>query len=300
MSAGRTGGRPASGGATFELERFTWGAPDRLELEGRFAGLDRLPADPPVLVVRGAERTQRLPAVAGGDGGADGRWQAAFAWLEAPAAFDGARLELGDAIAVDLPGPRARRRPFHREVLEVHMPEAAPAADAGATVGDAERNGAPSAAERLQLQTDLLAAREEARELQGALQRATDELVRTREDLEAARAEHVADSERFRDGLASVRETAEEALATERTTAEAARSELEATVAAQATELEELRERLQAAEEARAAAETEASDLRERASAATPVQEDLIAAHDEAERLVARLSAVRDALGSGG
>jgi hypothetical protein len=57
---------------------------------------------------------------------------------------------------------------------------------------------------------------------------------------------------------------------------------------------------LQAAEEARAAAEGEASDLRERATASTPVREDLIAAHDEAERLVRRLGAVRDALGSGG
>ena len=55
---------------TFELKRFVWATPDRLEIDGRFVGLGDGPTGDAVLVLRGPERTHRLPAV---DNGAVGR-----------------------------------------------------------------------------------------------------------------------------------------------------------------------------------------------------------------------------------
>ena len=143
MSGGRDGSRagamPTVAGATFELDRFAWAAPDRLELAGRFAGIGDAPGDA-ILVVRGLDWVQRLPAVPGTEPPDEsGRWRAAFAWLEAPAAFDGATLELGDELIVELPAPRSRRRPFHHELLEVRRHDGAAVAEPGA--GRAGRRG---------------------------------------------------------------------------------------------------------------------------------------------------------------
>ena len=98
-------GTMASEGATFELERFEWGAPDRLELSGRFIGLRGVSADAPMLVVVGDDRVHRLPAVSGSVAGPpeEGRrWQAAFAWHGPPVAFDVAELQLGSDLVVEL------------------------------------------------------------------------------------------------------------------------------------------------------------------------------------------------------
>src|SRR5918999_2061009 len=122
------GGQQRAG--TFELERFVWGAPDRLEISGTFAGVGDPPAGSPLLVVRGNGDTHRLPAVLDSVSGppADGhRWLAAFAWLEAPVAFDAAVLELGDLV-VELPEPGARRQLFRHQVLEVRRSDAEPVA----------------------------------------------------------------------------------------------------------------------------------------------------------------------------
>ena len=115
MTAGsdsRTGSaKPDDDRPMFALDRFEWRAPDRLELAGRFSGLEGRPAAGPVLMVDGPDGPHRLPAVGDGAGPpADGApWAAAFAWLGAPVAFDHARLELGPALAVELPRARPRR-----------------------------------------------------------------------------------------------------------------------------------------------------------------------------------------------
>jgi hypothetical protein len=356
MSGGRDDSRavgtPTMPGTTFELDRFTWAAPDRLELAGRFAGIGETPGDA-ILVVRGLDWVQRLPAVPGTEAPDEhGRWRAAFAWLEAPAAFDGATLELGDELSVDLPAPRSRRRPFHHELLEVRRhdgtavaeaepaaPEPEPAEPAEPELDDAPVAPEPrepesslvDAAVRLRLQADLLAAREEARQLQTALERANAELARTRADLETTRTAQDADAERFRDGLASVRAAAEETLAGERTAVEQARADARAAIAdaeagaerqvaearadaedavaageRQAGELERLRSRLAKAEQRASAAEQRAgeadrelSDLRERAAAIDSAREQTAAVHADAEQLLEHLTAMRDRLGPG-
>ena len=87
---------------TFELKRFVWATPDRLELAGTFGGLQDTPVDAaPVLVVRAGDNVHRLPAVADtldGPPEAGRVWQAAFAWQDAPVAFGVAELHLGSGL----------------------------------------------------------------------------------------------------------------------------------------------------------------------------------------------------------
>jgi hypothetical protein len=283
-------------GPTFELDRFAWAAPDRLELAGRFAGVDDPPGDA-VLVVRGLDWVQRLPSVPDGEPPDEtGRWRASFAWLEAPAAFDGATLELGDELAVELPAPRSRRRAFHHEILEVRRQDGAAAVTPEPEVDDAPappevddapappevddapappevddapappeapepESTLPDAAVRLRLQADLLAAHEEARQFKAALERANDELTRARADLESARSAQDADAERFREGLASVRAAAEETLTAERLSVEQARADARTAIGeAEAGAERRVADAQAAAEDARATAERQAAE----------------------------------------
>jgi hypothetical protein len=182
------------GNQTFELERFVWATPDRLEIDGRFVGLGEAPSGQPVLVLRGAERTHRLPAVTEGaaNGDAEG-WHAAFSWQEAPTAFDAVELEFGDELLVELPEPGSDSEASELGLLDVRR----------------RRGGA----ERLRLQGDLLAVRSELGELRALQERLEKELARAREDLAAERAARAGDAERFRADLAHAQETAEETLA---------------------------------------------------------------------------------------
>ena len=69
MAAGESHGRGSSAWGTqrmtFELERFAWAGPDRLEVSGTFAGLRHAPDDDPVLVVSGGDGSHDLVAVPG-------------------------------------------------------------------------------------------------------------------------------------------------------------------------------------------------------------------------------------------
>jgi hypothetical protein len=236
---------PSTDARTFELERFVWGAPDRLELAGTFSGLDESPADLPVLVLTGRDRTYRLPAAADDVSGVpeNGQpWRAAFVWQEAPAAFEGAVLQLGGELAVDLPEPGADDAEPGNVELPIRL-----------------RPGT----DRLRLEADLLTASEELRAAQSGLHRAQEELSRARADLEAEREGRAADAQRFRDGLTQVRGSAEEALSAEQRTAEGLRDELaaaSAAVAAKEAELADVREELEVA----AAFRTEIETLQKR------------------------------------
>jgi hypothetical protein len=235
---------------SFALERFVWAAPDRLELAGTFSGLDERPDGPPILVLRGGDHTHRLPAAAGDVSGApeNGRpWRAAFVWQEPPVAFEGAVLRLGADLAVELPDPGED--------------------------GDAPGNvklpvRSEPGAERLRLEAELLAGREELHEARTALRRAEEELTRARDDLRTERDERAADATRFREALAQMSESAEDALAARDAELADVRGELEVAVAfrqeaeaAAQAELAGLRERL---DDAEAAAQAEITGLRER------------------------------------
>src|SRR4051794_6174086 len=202
----------------FALERFGWEAPDRLELCGTFAHLSDVPLERPVLVVNGAERAHRLPAVSDAAVAPPepGRpWRAVFAWQEAPEAFDGAQLELGPDLLIELPAPGAATAPL---VLDVQR--TSPVADRSeATTGATRlRHALAAIGEALdveqqeadQLRAELRDARAELEQLRaerGAVAVAEAEAQRLRGEYEQARQES---ADAF-DALTSTRDALDEA-----------------------------------------------------------------------------------------
>lgn len=279
-------------GPAFVVERFGWGAPDRLEVAGIFSGLEiETPADA-VLTVVGEDGAHRLPAIANGDAEppADGaRWAAEFAWLEAPVAFDRARLELGARWAIELPAPGSANGgdPLVVEVLEESV-DAEPAATDEPPVTDEQPGPAVGggAAERLRLETQLLDQAELLEEARSAAKRAEAALERAESDLAAEREARAADAERFHEGLAQVRASAEEALAA----AADARARDEELVTA---ELAELRERISSLEPASAERDEARTELEQVREELDDARSALAAAHADAQALVDRLSGRR-------
>jgi hypothetical protein len=287
--AGRAQGTPA-GAATFELESFTWSGPDRLELAGRFTGLPDTPAAAPVLIVRGAEATHRLPAVgesvpARPDEGA--RWSAEFAWQQAPIPFDGAELQLGGDLVVALPAPGGRRSRFRHRIFAVRRP-----GEDGAQAAPEPAAPPSNGVERVHLEGELLAAHEQVRELHGSLELAQEELRRARADLAAERSRHSGDAERFREALEQVRASAAEAVAAEQVAAGRRLEEMGRELSDQTAAAAQLGEEVAGL---RRAAE-EAEPLRARLERARGAAD---AARSDAEQIVARLTNIRDELGDG-
>jgi hypothetical protein len=248
------GDRPldTSNGMTFALERFAWGAPDRLEVSGTFAGIHDTPPGAPELVVHGRERVHRLRAVPDRISGPpeDGRlWWAEFAWQEPPEAFDGAELQFGGALVVELP----------------------PVDDAESTAQLTVRGPQPSGAERLRLEADLLAAQEEVRELRAAVERLQEELTRARDDLVAEHERHAVDAERFREGLARVQRSAEAAIAE----AQSAIEQRDATLVQARAEAEALRRQRAGVDDARRAADEARTELEGMMGRLTAIREAL-------------------------
>ena len=285
------GGR-SQDGAVFELEQFSWAAPERLDVAGRFQGLREIPQDRPVLVVRGGERTHRLPALPDSLSGPprNGRpWHASFAWQSAPIAFDAAELEIGDGVVVSLPeatagggSPDPRRR-------------SGAAADGAARTPD---DGVVDGAARLRLEAEALAAREEIRALEGALQQSRDDLERARKDLAAERERHDADAARFREGLARVQSSAESVLAEEQAALEqlhVAHRDLVESAAEKDASLEKLRKQLAEAAQERAEAE---SQLEAQVAQLTERVGELEAAERRISELQAEADEARSALGA--
>jgi hypothetical protein len=180
-------GATAKDGATFQLERFEWASPDRLEVTGAFAGVDA-PRGTPVLILRGPGGVHRLSGAADAEPVDGGPWSAAFVWEQPPAPFEAAELELG-GFTVPLPAPGEKA-----DALSVHGP-------------------AIPAAETLRLQAEIVAAQEEVRAARAAHERAVEELVRAQADFESERSRRVDDAERFKHALAQVRDAGEQALA---------------------------------------------------------------------------------------
>jgi hypothetical protein len=255
---------PSSG-----LRRTAWRLPARSPASTHRADRRRSASD-------GERRLVAAPREAGGDGG---QWTAAFRWSEPPVSFDAAELELGDSLTVTLPAPGTAE-----EALDV-------------------RRGTRPPADALRLQADLLTAREDAREANAAKERLVQELARAREDLELERIARAADAERFKHGLAEVRDAGERAVAAADAELTALRQRvtqldeelgevatLRAAVADAARELEQAQEEH---DETRAAMERAWSEVEE-------TEKELKRARAEAaerDQLRARLDAVRLALG---
>jgi hypothetical protein len=314
--------------ATFDLDRFSWDAPDALGVAGTFAGLGELPHAEPVLVVRSADRELRLPAVADTVSGppADGQpWRARFAWQEAPVAFDAVTLALGEDVTVELPEPGASRPRFRRKTLEVRRVERAPEAEAAepetaepeaappepqsepvaaqpddAVATEPQATSAPAAGvERLRLEANLLAAQEQAREMAVEVERTKDELARARADLDAERERSSADAQRYREGLARVSGSVEEAVAAERGAAAQLRvdvEQLQSRLTEHDAALDELRRERDAIAAARDEAENHAGSLRDRIDELERTSAEVVELRAELERKTGQTAAAVDAL----
>jgi hypothetical protein len=288
MSAGGDSPRPAQAlGATFELERFEWGAPDRLELAGTFAGLHDVPPDDAALVVRGGGLTHRLavdPASVSGPPEDGRRWEATFAWREAPVPFDAAELSLGDRLVVELPQPGPQDVQPEGHLLQVRSPEAQDAGDG---------------AHRVRSQAELVVAQQEIHDLRAAADRVRLELARAREDLEAERVAHAEDAERFRASLEMVQRSAQEAVTAERGAAqqrEADAREARDAVAARDAALQQLRGELEETASLRAELEQRRGEVEGFRAALRNTHGAVEAARAEAEHLLSGLTSARDTL----
>ncbi|MDA0136116.1 hypothetical protein OJ962_01300, partial [Solirubrobacter sp. CPCC 204708] len=135
---------------TFELERFDWQGPERLEVRGRWFGVRGQRFMRPTLHLKAGGRRRRLIAALDHKPWApddDGVWIAAFAWRGSPEDHvTGARLELTPEIVLDLgaPGEAASGqsltpRPRPRRVAK---PKPAPVAPARAAAPPTSSPGA--------------------------------------------------------------------------------------------------------------------------------------------------------------
>src|SRR5215212_9811018 len=156
---------------SFELARFEWADPTRLEVEGTWNGVSRLRARA-TLVIEVDGRRHRLKALPG-DTGTPEKWSAAFGWDgdDIPR-LQGAELEVGRGIVVDLPRPRSSK-------ARAQLPnEPIPA-----TTRD-DKDAGPGRAEAERIIAALDSVRAEAEEAREALAR-----VRAERDELRARAE---------------------------------------------------------------------------------------------------------------
>ena len=292
---------------SFEIARFEWVDPTRLELEGSWNGVTRRLARA-TLIIEVEGRRRRLRALPE-DAGSPEAWQAAFGWKggDIPR-LDSAELEVGRGIVVDLPRPRSSkaRAALPKEPIPATTrddKEADRTSDALATARtDAEQARAAikklrDERDALRAERDSLRARAEEAdalraEVEGLRVRATeaDELRLRAEQADALRAELEALRARADDADA-VRPRAEEA--------DALRAELEA-LRADADDADALRPRAEEADALRAELEalradaeeadelrTEADVLRARAAEA----DDQRARAEDAEQELAALRA---------
>src|SRR3954464_3064983 len=93
---------------SFELARFEWVDPTRLEVEGAWNGVSRLRARA-TLVIEVDGRRRRLKALPG-DTGTPQQGAAGVGWGgDDTPRLQGAELEIGRGIVVDLPRPRSSK-----------------------------------------------------------------------------------------------------------------------------------------------------------------------------------------------
>ncbi|MEA2255942.1 MAG: hypothetical protein QOG35_1987 [Solirubrobacteraceae bacterium] len=184
----------APAGVAFEVERFEWTAPDRLEVAGRWFGLRGHRFVRPVLIVHGGEDRRRLLALLEHKPWAveDGEeWVAAFPWEGEPVRAASAELAVAPSLAVELGPPRApgvrrdggrtRPTPVRRQAPPRRAPREAPPPPS-----DAERLRVEHARELAARDEELAALRRHREDGERTAERLRAELERARERLAGA------------------------------------------------------------------------------------------------------------------
>jgi predicted nucleic acid-binding Zn-ribbon protein len=272
---------------SFELDRFEWATPDRLEVAGRWHGVRRRLARP-TLVVEVNGKPRRLQALPQSGSVTPSDWHAAFPWEGEMLKLNGAELEVGRSIVVELPRPRrskARRAPDESSRVLAATSRSA-RSDSG-ELESARRQAADlrSRLEASQAEVAGITSRADAAESEmAALREQEAEAASLRARVDAAEAEAASLRERVEAAeseAASLRgrvESAESEAATLRGRVESAESEapsLQSRVDAAEAEAASLQSRVDAAEAETAslqsrvdAAEAEAASLQSRVEAA--------------------------------
>jgi hypothetical protein len=260
----------------FELQRFTWTEPDRLEVTGRWTGLEGRRLGRPVLTLTIGDEQPRLTALPGGHLRGSGEWRALFSFNGDPATVSGAELEVGRRLVVDLPAPRKRKpRPDDEALRE----ERARREVAEATI--AERDA------------EIVGLRDEAETVIGEREAEIETLREQVAAIEAAQAELQQQLEQMTTDLAA----RDEELATARADVQAAHDDVEQRLAAERAATTEVREKLATArEEAEATMETESQETER-------LRAELLSAREETERLLeaerAETARLREELATG-
>lgn len=206
-----------AGAPAFELERFEWAAPGRIEVVGRWSAIRGRRFVRPTLTLRGDGGAYRLLALlehkpwAPNDGEA---WIAAFPWEGEPLAFESANLAVATGIELELPPPGAARGSHERLFRAVTR---VPAEEHFALPPE-ERAGRERA-HALELMKERDAALAERDEALGALRVTALELDAVTRERDAALAE--------RDTALAERDTTAAELAAARSERDAARMKLE-------------------------------------------------------------------------
>jgi hypothetical protein len=243
----------------FELERFSWTEPDRLEVTGRWTGLEGRRLGRPVLTLTIGGEQRRLTALPGGHLRGSGEWRATFTFDGDPTTVTEAELEVGRRLVVSLPPPRKRR----------------PRPDDGALKEERARREAAEAtiAER---DAEIVGLRDEAETVIGEREAEIETLRGQLAAIEAAQAELQQQVEQMRADLAN----RDEELATVQAELQEARDAAEQRLAAERAATTEVREKLATArEEAEATMETESQETER-------LRAELRTAREETERLV--------------
>jgi hypothetical protein len=215
-----------TGEVVFALERFELSGEDRLEVVGRWEGLEGRRMGRPVLTVVDVGGRRRRIAALPRELDRAQPWRASFAWEGDVTGIERAELELGRRLVVELPPPRRRRR----------------------RTGSIEPVRAVEDAAALAEQ--LAAARAEADDLRERLRLAREGIVERDQRLMAAQAGAAQEAEDATSRLEAERAEAAELrtrLAEAREDAERVRSEAAQAIAAEAEETERLRGELDGA-----------------------------------------------------
>jgi hypothetical protein len=248
---------PVSPGVAFELERFEWTSPERLELVGHWSGLRGQRFLRPTLdVLVDGERRRMLADLEHKPWAPEeaSDWVAAFTWRGEPGSFDEAELTVSPDLAVQLPAPGGSVDP-----------------------GVVARAGA--AADRRP------ARRPRSVVLEAELAAALAEVERVGQELEQARGAHSEAGKELRERLRG-EQARIRALETE---LEQARAQIASAEAAAAEQADRLRDERDAA-----AAERDAATVAREAALAEA--DDARAGRDEALQRLSAVEAERDAL----
>src|SRR3954447_21848698 len=146
---------PETAGATvFEIDRFEWTAPDRIEIAGVWSGVRGRRFMRPTLVLEREGEQKRMLALLdhkpwAADDGTE--WMAAFAWDGPIEKFRSSELNVAPGLDLKLPSPRMRqgkpRRFKQRVVARDAVREAEEAAPSGGIVSEVPASAEAAAAQ---------------------------------------------------------------------------------------------------------------------------------------------------------